>query len=40
MKKQTTKKLKKIAKELVGASAMHKRQSKTVKKIVKRIKKP
>ena len=33
------KKLKKIAKELVGASAMHKRQSKVIKKMVKKTKK-
>jgi len=40
MKKQIKNKLKKISKELKGASAMHKRQSKTVKKIARRIKKP
>jgi len=33
------KKLKKIAKELVGASAMHKKQSKIIKKMVKKTKK-
>ena len=33
------KKLKKIAKELVGASAMHKRKSKVIKKMVKKTKK-
>jgi|TARA_R110000796_G_scaffold208557_1_gene324838 hypothetical protein len=33
------KKLKKIAKELNAASAMHKRQSKIVKKISKKVKK-
>ena len=33
------KKLKKIAKELVGASAMHKKQSKGIKKMVKKTKK-
>jgi|TARA_R110002073_G_scaffold240732_1_gene402552 hypothetical protein len=40
MKKQIKNKLNKVSKELTKASAMHKRQSKTVKKIVKRIKKP
>ena len=33
------KKLKKIAKELAGASAMHKKQSKVIKKMSKKPKK-
>jgi len=33
------KKLKKIAKELAGASSMHKKQSRVIKKIIKKRKK-
>jgi len=40
MNKLVKNKLNKVSKELTKASNMHKRQSKTVKKIARRIKKP